>query len=222
MKNKLTLIAKRREILGRKVKRLRQEGFLPANVYGKDFKSVSVQVAYKDFERVFKETGETQLLYLKLDEEEIPVLIHNVQKDPISGLFLHADFMKVNLKEKVTASVPIVGIGESPAEKQGLGTVVFYIDELEVEALPTDIPDKIEVDVSNLSEVDQSILVSDLNVDKSRVEVKANPDELVVKVEAVREEKEEPAVIETEEREKEATSLDSQAEASSEENKEEN
>lgn len=82
----------------------------------------------------------------------------------------------------------MVGIGESPVEKQGLGTVVFYIDEIEVEALPTDLPEKMEVDLSSLQEVDQAILVKDLAFDTFKLEVKASPDEVVVKVEPVKEE----------------------------------
>lgn len=191
MKEKTIIVANKRVLFGRKVKKLRREGILPANIYGKGFESVSIQVSYKDFEKVFKEVGETQLLYVNLEKEEIPVLVHNVQKDPLTGEFVHVDFLKVNLKEKVLATVPVIGVGESPAEKQGLGTVVFYINELEVEALPTDIPEKIEVDVSALSEVDQAILVSDLRVDKNKIEIKANPQDLVAKVEAVEEEKEE-------------------------------
>ena len=190
MRHKNIIFAERRSLFGRKVRRLRNEGLLPANIYGKDFKSVAVQVNYRDFERIFKNVGETQLLYVDLDKEEIPVLVHSVQKNPLTGELLHADFLKVNLGEKVSAMVPVVDIGESPAEKQGVGTVVFYINELEVEALPTDIPERIEVDISSLSEVDQSILVADLRLDRSKLEIKANPDELVAKVEAVKKEEE--------------------------------
>ncbi len=223
MKDKIRLLAKKRTVLGRKVKNLRKEGVLPGSLYGKGIKSVPVQVGYGDFEKVFKEAGETQLVYLSLEKEEVPVLIHNVQKDPLRENFLHADFMKVNLKEKVVASVPVVGVGESPVEKQGLGTVVFYIDELEVEALPTDIPEKIEVDTSVLTEVDQSILVSDLVIDKTKLEIKAKPDGLVAKVEAAKEEEEEPAVAEAsnEGETKEETTSENQSKAP-EENKEEN
>lgn len=212
MKDKITLFAKERKIVGKKVKTLRREGILPANVYGKDVASTAVQVDYKDFEEVFRKSGETQLVYLVLGKEEVPVLIHNVQKDPVTGVFLHADFMKVSLKEKVTTLVPVEGVGESPAEKQGLGTVVFHIDELEVEALPTDIPEKIEVDLSGLSEVGQSILVSDLEFDRTKLEIKANPSDVVVKVESAKEEKEEQTETQTEVTEIEPPSQEQQSE----------
>lgn len=184
----MLLEVKKRDIFGRKVKRLRKEGFIPANIYGRNIKSLAVVVDEKDFDKVFKEAGETQIINLRLGNEEKPVLIHNTQRDPLSGKIIHVDFLQVDLRQKVTASIPVVGVGESPVEKQGLGTVVFYINEIEVEALPMDLPEKVEVDLDILGEVDQSILVKDLNFDKEKVEVKDNPDEVVVKVEPIKEE----------------------------------
>src|SRR3989344_7810542 len=101
------LAVEKRKVLGKKVKKLRREGVLPANVYGKDIKSVSVQVAQKEFDKVFKEAGETGLVDLQLDGKILPVLIHNVQTDYL-GNKLHAVFFQVNLKEKVKTMVPIV------------------------------------------------------------------------------------------------------------------
>ena len=188
MKNTLSLKVEKREIFGKKVKRLRREGLIPANIYGRKIKSEAVSVQKSDFDKVFKEAGETQIVNLELGKEKRPVLIHDIQKDPVTEDIIHIDFLQVDLKEKVTASIPVVGIGESPVEKQGLGTVVFYIDEIEVEALPTDLPERVEVDLSSLENIDQTILVKDLAFDTSKVEVKASPDEVVVKVEPVKEE----------------------------------
>lgn len=196
MKDTLLLKAEKRDILGKKVKKLRREGFIPANIYGRNIKSQAIQVRKDDFEKLFKEAGETQLINLDLGEDTKPVLVHKIQRDPVTDDIIHVDFLQVDLKQKVTASIPVVGIGESPAEKQGLGTVVFYIDEVEVEALPTDLPDKIEVDLSSLKEVDQAILIKDLTLDTSKVEVKANPEELVVKVEPIKEEVVEEKLVE--------------------------
>src|SRR5258706_15170756 len=98
--NKHTLTVTKREVMGKNVKKLRRDGIMPANIYGRDIKSEAVQVAFKDFQKTFKETGETGLLYLKLDSKEHPVLIHNVQLDYITQLPVHADFYQVNLKEK--------------------------------------------------------------------------------------------------------------------------
>lgn len=178
-----TLKVEIRKVLGRKVKHLRQKGILPGNIYGKKIKSQAIQVSQKEFEKIYKLVGETGLFKLKIGDSEKPVLIHNVQRHPVTDQFLHVDFLQVDLKEKVVAKVPVELVGESPAEKQGLGTVVLMFNEIEVEALPADLPEKFEIDKSALTEVEQTILVKDLKVDKSKVDIKANEDEIVVKVE---------------------------------------
>lgn len=176
---KITLKAKVRKEVGRKVKLLRKEGILPANIYGKKIKSESIQIDLKEFLDVYKKVGDTKLFYIN----ERPVLVANIQKNPVSDALLHVDFHQVDLKEKVEAKVPVELTGESPAEKQSIGTVVQYLNEIEVEALPTDLPDKFEIDISKLTEVDQSIHVKDLPYDKSKIEVKTDLEEILVKVE---------------------------------------
>lgn len=178
------LNAEVRKIEGRKVKTLRKEGILPANVYGKKVKSQAVQVGLKDFDKIFAEVGETGLFTLKIGKsDDRPVLIHNIQLNPVTDKPVHIDFLQVNLKEKVEAEVPVELTGESPAEKQSIGTVVQYVKEIQVEALPTDLPEKFVVDVSELAEVDQAVFVKDIKVDRSKVEIKADSEEIVVKVE---------------------------------------
>lgn len=191
------LTATERKVLGRKVKFLRAEGQLPANVYGKKVKSVAVAVALGDFSKVFAEEGETGLIDLTVGKEVKPVLISNVQKDPVSDMPIHVDFLQVDLNEKVGAQVPVELVGESPAEKQGLGTVVQITLELEVEALPANLPENFEIDVSILEKVDDAIAVKDIKVDPSKVEIKADPDQLVAKLEELREEEVAPAPAET-------------------------
>lgn len=180
---KIELKVQKRKILGRKVKALRREGILPANIYGKKIKSQAVAVPMADFKKVFKEAGETGVVYLMLDKsrEERPVLIHNVQLDSVQDTFLHADFHQVSLKEKVTASVPIEIKGKAPAEEKDL-VLLTLLDEIEVEALPTDLPDKFEVDVSKLEEVDQGISIKDLKFDRNKVKPLVDEEELIVKV----------------------------------------
>jgi len=190
------LKVEKRKVSGRKVKNLRLEGLIPANIFGKGVKSLSIQTKLSDFEDVFKEAGETAIIELLLKKEKRAVLTSNVQYDPISDKVIHVDFHQVNLKEKTTADVPINLIGESPAEKQGLGTPVQYINEIEVEALPMDLPEKFEVDISKLEDVDAAILVKDLEYDKSKVEIKVSEDDPVVKVEALRKEEEIAPVVE--------------------------
>lgn len=179
----LELKADKRKITGRKVKTLRKEGILPANVYGKKIKSEEVQVNAKEFKKVFGEAGETGLIELTLGSEKKPVLVHDVQLDSLTDEPIHVDFMQVDLKQKVTATVQVEIDGESPAEKGGIGTVVQLLSEIEVEALPADLPEKFVVDATKLEEVDQVVKVSDLEYDKSKVEVKVELDALVAKVE---------------------------------------
>ncbi len=150
---------------------------------------MAVEVKAGDFEKAFEEVGETGLLELTLGKDVRPVLISNVQIHPVSDEILHVDFKQVDLKEKVTATVPVEFIGESPAEKQGLGTLVRMVDELEVEALPTDLPEKFEALVANLTEVGATLAVSDLKVPRV-VEIKAKSDLILAKVEAPQKEEE--------------------------------
>lgn len=188
--SKLTLDVQKRETVGRKVKKLRKEGIIPGNIYGKKVKSMSVQVDGKVFGKIFTEAGETQLIELILNGDKKPVLIHNIQKDPVNDNFLHVDFLQVDLSVKVTARVPVELVNDSPAEKQGLGTAVQQLMEIEVEALPGDLPEKFEIDLSNLAEVDQMVQIKDLKVDKNKVEVKNGEEEIVVKVEPPKTEEE--------------------------------
>lgn len=175
---KITLKSEKRDLFGRKVSRLRKEGKVPANIFGKKIKSEAVTVDNKEFSIVFEKAGETQII----DLNGKAVLVSNVQAHPVTGDFLHVDFRQVDLNEKISAQVPIEVEGESPIEKQNLGTVVQQISEIEVEALPADLPEKIVVDASLLIEVDQTVFVKDLKVDKN-VEIKTDMESIVVKVE---------------------------------------
>ena len=180
--DKIKLAVKERSDLGKKVKRLRATGIVPANLFGKGVKSTSLQMDKKDFQKTFRKVGETGLVELTLDKGEHPVLIHRVQRDPKSDEIIHVDFHQVNLKEKISTKVPIVLVGESPAEKSGIGLVLQTLNEVEVESLPTDIPHNFEVNVDNLGEVGQVIHVKDLKVDKDKVEIKNDPEETIVSV----------------------------------------
>ena len=175
---KITLKSEKRDLFGRKVSRLRKSGKIPANVFGKNIKSEAIIVDNKEFSEVFEKAGETQII----DLTGRPVLVSNVQVDPISGDCIHVDFRQVDLTEKIEAKVPVEIEGESPAEKQNLGTVVQQLHEIEVEALPADLPEKIVIDATLLTEVDQAVYVKDLKVDKN-VEIKTDLESIVVKVE---------------------------------------
>lgn len=175
---KITLKSEKRDLFGRKVSRLRKEGKIPANIFGKNIESSAIVIDNKEFSEVYKKAGETQII----DLSGKPVLVSNIQVDPISSNYLHIDFRQVDLKEKIEAKVPVVLEGESPAEKQNLGTVVQQLHEIEVEALPADLPEKIVVDASSLVEVEQAVYVKDLQVSKD-VEIKTDLESIVAKVE---------------------------------------
>lgn len=197
MAQALKLNAKKRTVTGRKVKQLRRQSLLPANIYGKDVKSLAIELPLKEFETVFKTAGETNLIDLSVDKEAKPrpVLIGNIQTDPVSDVFLHVDFRQVDLTKKVVVAVPLELVGEAPAVAKG-GVLVRLVDELEIEALPKDLPDKVEVDISGLEEIGQSIALKQVPIDLSRIKLMTeNLGELVVKIEApAKEEEPTPAV----------------------------
>lgn len=179
------LIAQKREGLGRKVKQLRKKEILPGNIYGKKTKSLSIQLSLKDFSKVYKEAGETGLIDLAVEgeKENRPVLIHNVQRSPVKGDYLHVDFHQIVLTEKVKATIPVVFEGISPADTQKLGILVKVIPEIEIEALPTDLPENLPVEIGKLEKVGDFVSVKDLKVDKKKVEIKIAEDQIVAKIE---------------------------------------
>lgn len=160
------LTVEKREILGKQVKKLRRKGILPANIYGKDIKSLAVQLPQKEFEKVFKEVGETGLVDIQVNGELKPSLIHNVQYDHLHNVSLHADFYQVNLKEKVKTMVPVRIKGEAKAVADKIGLLLQPLSELEVEALPEDLTEFIEVNIEPLASVNDQITVGEIKTPK--------------------------------------------------------
>lgn len=200
-----SLAVVKREVFGKKVKKLRKEGTLPGNVYGKELKSVAVQMPTKEFLAVFKEAGHSGVVDLQLDKEVIPTLIHEVTSDHIDRFPLHVDFYKVNLKEKVKTNVPVVLTGEPAAVTEKLGMLLQNLDEVEVEALPTDLPENVEVDVVHLAAVGDMVKVGDMKV-PATVTVLTDPEQEVARIaELVSKEAEEQAAAEAAEAEAAAT-----------------
>ncbi|MDP3941605.1 MAG: 50S ribosomal protein L25 [bacterium] len=181
MQQRHKLTAQKRTVLGKSVKKLRREGMLPANVYGKGLESTAIQVNTKEFETVFKEAGETGLVDLQVENETHPVLIKNLQLKYPLRTPLHVDFYQVNLKEKVKTMVPLELIGEAKAVTEQIGTLIQPLSEIEVEALPTDLPEKIEVTIEHLAAIDEQITVGDLKV-PGEVTVLTDPGQVVVKI----------------------------------------
>ncbi|HCE30775.1 hypothetical protein A2778_05890 [Candidatus Daviesbacteria bacterium RIFCSPHIGHO2_01_FULL_40_24] len=182
--DRLSLQAEERIILGKKVKKLRESGKLPAHVFGKGLESEHVSVDGKTFLQTFAEAGETGLIDLKIGTEKVrPVMVREVQYDPVSGDPVHIDFYQVNLAQKVKVPVPLEMIGEQPESvKLGETIVLQTLNEVEVEALPTDLIEKIEVDITSLQNIDDAITVGQLKFDRSKLTVQAADEEIVVKL----------------------------------------
>lgn len=178
-----------RSLTGKQVKTLRQNGKLPATVYGKGVEPQTITVLMNDFSNVYQETGETGLIELIVDGKKHPVLIHTVQRDPVSAVVLHIEFHEVNLKEKVHAEVPIELTGETTAVKEKLGVLLPLMDHIDVEALPTDLPEKVTVDIAALAAVNDQIIVGEIAV-PANVTVLTDPTLIVVKIGAFVVEKE--------------------------------
>lgn len=201
--SKITFTTDLRNLKQDKLNQLRREGVIPGNVYisGKD--SVAIKFSEKKFIKLYQEAGDTSLVYLSVDQDsqEKPTLIDEVQVNPVTEQVLHVSFKEVNLKEKIEAEVPVEIVGEFDVKESVL---VQVRNSVVVEALPSDLPEKFVVDVATLTEIGQSISLSDLDFDKTKVslvEVEADEDweKPVVIVQEQREEiEEEVEEIETE------------------------
>lgn len=178
----IPLIAQKRTILGRKVKTLRQQGFIPAHVFGHKVPTIHIQVKNAEFSKVFEQAGETGIIDLSVDDKKRPVLVRNVQIHPVSDELLHIDFYQVNLAEKVKVNVPLEIVGEAPAIEKKIGLLLTPTSEVEIEALPADIPDSIQVDISKLENIGDEIKIKDLKIDKAKIEVHSDEELIVAQI----------------------------------------
>lgn len=184
----MELVAQKRDILGKKVKNLREQGLVPAEVYGGGVENAHIVVSAKEFNKVFKQAGENTIISLSIDGKEQKALIHDVDFDALTEAPIHADFRAIRMDEKLRVHIPVRFTGESAAVKNG-GVLVKAMQELEVESLPADLPHEFSVDLSVLVELGNSIHVSDLVVPKG-VEILAESEAVIVTVTAQVEEEE--------------------------------
>ena len=189
----MELTVQKREKLGRGVKDLRKQGLVPAVLYGKGLGNLNLSVPKKEFNKVFKVAGENTIVNVMLDNKKYPVLIQDVSYHPVTDEVLSADLYQVRMDEKLKVNVPVEFVGVAPAVKEKNGLLVKALQELEVEALPADIPHEFKVDVSKLVEIGQSIYVKDLSI-PSGVKVLVNPETVVATVTAKITEEEELAM----------------------------
>lgn len=162
---------------------LKYSGRIPAVVYGHKIKNVSLELDYKEFEKVYSQAGESSLIELGVDgeKEKRIVLMHDFQRDPVTDHFIHVDFFETSAIEQVEVKVPLVFEGTSLAVKDLGGTLVKNISELEIKALPQNIPHEIKVSIDGLNAFQDRILVKDLVLPKD-IKVSAKPDEIVISV----------------------------------------
>src|SRR3989344_7505739 len=187
----LNLDAKKRTVLGKAVKGLREAGFVPAELYGNGVDNIHLELNEIEFGKVYKEGGENTIVNIKFDGESRPALIHDVHLDQVNQKVLAVDLYQVNLTEKITTNVPLEFVGESNAVVELGGVLIRALDEIEVEALPMNIPHSIQVDISVLDDFTKSIIVSDLKIEGD-FEIKTDPDAGVASVAEPRVEEVEP------------------------------
>jgi len=186
---RIELNVQRRSVVGKQVRRLRREGLVPAVIYGHGVESLPIQVDRRELKRALDRAGLSHLIALHLDDGGAPrmALIREVQRDALSGEVLHVDFLQVQMAEKLRTTISIHLVGESPAVKQFGGMLLQGITEVEVECLPDNLVDTIEVDISSLTELGEELTVADLPIPEG-IEVLSDPQEMVVRVMAAPEE----------------------------------
>ncbi len=191
---KIVLQATIRETFGKSVRMMRRNGQIPANIYGPKFESKAITVDAKTFNSLYREAGETGVIYIETGETSIPTLVTNIQYDPTKGNFIHVDFRKVDLNKKIEANVPLVIVGESVAVQQKNGVLLTQMDEVTVESLPTDIPHQIEIDISVLQEIGDEIKVAQLPT-SDKYTIMDDPERVIVSVTEHKEESIEPETV---------------------------
>lgn len=143
---------------------IREEGFLPAVLYGNKVASQALKVKKNEFEKVYSQAGENTLVELEIDgEKPLRVLIYDVQKEAVKDKISHVDFYQVDMKKKVTTEIPLEFVGESKAVKELGGAFIKNMDSIEIECLPDDLVSEIKVDISVLTQLEDSLKVKDIN-----------------------------------------------------------
>lgn len=190
----MTLAATKRDERGKKVRKLREAGMVPSIVYGTKSEPLAISVPHKDFSKLFADAGESTVIVLKGLDRDREVLVQEVAFDPVSGNPLHVDFFEVDQAATLSVTVPLEFVGEAPAVKTGGAVLTKVLHEIEVECLPKNIPQHIEVSVAGLAAIDDTIHVKDLPK-LSGVEYQADPEDVVVIASALVEETEESTTV---------------------------
>jgi len=195
----IELKAETREATRKRVRHIRAEGYVPGVLYGRQTENTPIQMESKALHKVLSMAGGNVLIELQVgDNEPVPTLAREVQRDILRNNIIHIDFLQVVMTERITADIPLVFVGEAPATKELGGILVHGIDSVGVECLPADLPASIEVDVSSLVNFNDSLTVSLLQV-PSAVTILSDPETMMARIEAPRIVEEEEEIVEEEE-----------------------
>jgi large subunit ribosomal protein L25 len=176
-----------------KLDELRKSGSIPAVFYGAGKETTPISIGIVEFKKVWRDAGESSAVKVSTDGGDIDVLIHEVQVDPVTDEPVHVDFLAIDMKKKIKVKVPIEFVGVSGAVKSGIANLVKVLHEIEIEALPADLPHNLEADISKLETLDNNVIVSDIKLPAGVVAITEGT-EVVASVVAQVEEKEEEAV----------------------------
>ncbi len=185
----LKLIVEKREIFGKKLKTIKEQDKIPAVLYGRKIKNKSIFVSLKDFKKIWKDAGESTIIELmeKGSAKLLNVIINDIAFDPIKDEPIHVDFYAVEMDKLIKVKVPLVFTGIAPIVKESGGILVKVIHDLEIEALPKDLPHEINIDISKLKTFEDRIFVGDISLSKS-VKIIAKEDEVIALAELPKEE----------------------------------
>ena len=192
---KIVLKAEKRTTTGKKVKQLRNIGKVPAIIYGDEIESTPISLDTRDTTNTLNKVSGSAILTIDLEGKQYPALVREIQQDYVKGNLLHVDFLAVSLKEKLRTNVSISLIGEAPVLEAYSALIVSGLDQIEVECLPQDLPEAIEVDISSLAELGDAIYLKDIPAIEN-VDFLSDPEELIAVASSIKEEVVEEPVLE--------------------------
>lgn len=173
--------AQPRTVVGKKVRQLRTQGLVPIVVYGPKTEPMNLQVPYRQLEVTLMKAGGTNLIEVSVGGKNQTVIAREVQRDILRGTILHADFFAVDMNVAIVTDVHISLVGESPIVASRAGILLPGTTVLNIETLPSNLLDHVEVDISVLTEIGQGILVGDLDLG-DKIKVLNDPEEMIVRV----------------------------------------
>jgi len=195
--DKIVIDAEKRDVTGKKVKVLRREGKLPAVIYGHGVDNIPIMVEHKASSRILADAESSSLITVNLDGEEYPTLVREKQWDYIKRSLLHVDFQAVSMTETIAAQVRVELVGTAPAVKEYGAILISGLNEVEIEALPADLPESLEVDISTLEKIGDTVLIRDLDL-SDKLTILNDPNSMLAVTSTIEEEIVEEVEVEEE------------------------